>query len=297
MISPSSVSGFMNQIFKNNIMRITTLLLLILLHVEIHAQTCCNAGSAGTFAFAQDKEFIMAHAEPLPFKHPADADLQSFTFSCKDGKEGKGIKKEGTMKKYLLIFHEWWGLNDYIKEQVSHWHRKLGGKVTVIALDMYDGKVASDRETAARLMQALSENRSTALIEGILNTIPENASVATLGWCMGGGLSLQAAISGEKKVKACVMYYGMPEMDTEKLKKLKAPVYGIFAGRDKWITKKVADDFFEAMGKANKEYRFESYDADHAFANPSNPNYDKKYAADAESKVTGFIKKQLGGII
>ena len=97
------------------------------------------------------------------------------------------------MKKYLLIFHEWWGLNDYIKEQVGHWHRKLGGKVTVIALDMYDGKVASDRETAAGLMQALNENRSTALIEGILNTISEDASVATLGWCMGGGLKIGRA--------------------------------------------------------------------------------------------------------
>jgi carboxymethylenebutenolidase len=104
-------------------------------------------------------------------------------------------------------------------------------------------------------------------------------------------------MAGGYKVKACAMYYGMPEMDPDKLKRLKAPVYGIFAQRDKWITQKVVDDFYQAMAKANRELRYESFDADHAFANPSNPDYNKKMAFEAEMKISGFIKKQLGGIL
>jgi carboxymethylenebutenolidase len=276
---------------------ISILFSLLLFFQQGNSQSCCQAPGGGMSEFSSDKNFALAHAEPLPFNRPADAEVLPFTFSCKDGKEGKGVKKEGTMKKYLLLFHEWWGLNEYIKEQVSYWHKKMGGKVTVIAVDMYDGKVANDRETASGLMNALSAARSEALIEGILATIPEEGTIATLGWCMGGGLSLQAAMAGGYKVKACAMYYGMPEMDSDKLKRLKAPVYGIFAQRDKWITQKVVDDFYQAMAKANRELRYESFDADHAFANPSNPDYNKKMAFEAEMKISGFIKKQLGGIL
>lgn len=275
-------------------MKISLLNLILLMPFSVLAQTCCHSGAEGMQAFAKDKEFLLAHAEPIPYKNPADTELQNFSFACKDGKEGLGVKKQGSMNKYLIIFHEWWGLNDYIKEQMSYWHKKLGGKVTVIAPDLYDGQVTGDRTQASALMEALTESRSQAIIEGVLNTIPEDAWVASLGWCMGGGYSLQAGISGGKKMKACVMYYGMPELNEEKLSKIRASVYAIFAGRDKWITPKMTGDFYKAMKKANREYRFEVFDAEHAFANPSNPNYDKRNAEDAEKKIMTFIKQKLG---
>jgi len=263
---------------------------------QLQAQNCCS-NAQGMAAFANDSEFLLAHANPLPYTKSLDPGIVAYTFACSDGKEGRAVKKEGTTKRFLILFHEWWGLNEYIKEQVGYWHKKMGGKVSVIAIDMYDGKTATDREAASALMENLSTARSQVLIEGLLATLPDDGMVATLGWCMGGGLSLQAGITGGSKIKACVLYYGMPEMDPEKLRKLRAPVYAIFAQRDQWVNQKVIDDFYKAMGKANREYRYDSFDADHAFANPSNPNYDQKKAQEAEAKISAFIKKQFGGIL
>ena len=89
------------------------------------------------------------------------------------------------------------------------------------------------------------------------------------------------------------MYYGMPETDMAKLKSLHCDVLGLFANMDKWINPEVVKTFQDNMEKAGKKLIVKSYNADHAFANPSNPKYDKASAEDANQAAVKFIKAKL----
>src|SRR5207248_783763 len=115
----------------------------------------------------------------------------------------------------------------------------------VCALDLFDGKVATTREDAAKYMQGLTQERGTALIDGIFVYFGKDMHFGTIGWCMGGGWSMQAALRGGIQVDLCVIYYGMPETDSVKLASLHAHVLGFFANKDKWITPQVVNDFKE----------------------------------------------------
>jgi carboxymethylenebutenolidase len=89
------------------------------------------------------------------------------------------------------------------------------------------------------------------------------------------------------------MYYGMPELDVAKLKSLNGPVLGIFGKKDGWINPEKVKEFEAAMKKASKKLTVKMYDADHAFANPSNPKFDKVASADAHAAAVSFLKKYL----
>ena len=89
------------------------------------------------------------------------------------------------------------------------------------------------------------------------------------------------------------MYYGMPEKDIDKLRNLHADVLGIFANKDQWISPKVVDEFAANMKKADKKLILKQYDADHAFANPSNPSFDKTAKEDAYENTLAFFKARL----
>ena len=278
--------------------------LSFLLSCKAFSQSCCNMPKAvGTEAFAlltQDKKFIATHLEPDPFilEMPMGKDI---TFKTPDGKEGYAyiIEAAKPTDKFLFVIHEWWGLNDYIKQESEKWYKTLGN-VTVIALDLYDKKVASTRDSAAKYMGMVKTERATAIIQGAIGyatteaeKINEKPEIATVGWCFGGGWSLQASLLCGLKAKACVMYYGMPEESREKLDNLQAPVLMIWPEQDKWINKDVVTKFEATMKKAGKKIEVIPYNADHAFANPSNPKYSKEFADDAFNKASAFIKKHL----
>ena len=133
-------------------------------------------------------------------------------------------------------------------------------------------KVAATADMAGKYMGEVKEERAKAIIAGAEVYAGNNAKFATIGWCFGGGWSLQAALLGGKQAVACVMYYGMPEKDPAKLSALNADVLGLFATKDAWITPQVVKDFEVNMNKAGKKITVKNFDADHAFANPSNPN-------------------------
>lgn len=213
-------------------------------------------------------------------------------FKCSDGKDARAFQiltPYGT-NKYLLVFHEWWGLNTQIKEEAVRLFKTLRDW-NVIAVDLYDGKSTLQREEAAALMQNLDSKRAETIIQGILKKIGKNARIATIGWCMGGGWSLQAAIMGGKQTLGCVMYYGFPEKDVEKLKKLQSDVLFINALQDEWINKETVDEFKNNMKAAGKKLQVIDYDAPHAFANPSNPGHNKAFTEDAMKKVIQYLQK------
>ena len=108
-----------------------------------------------------------------------------------------------------------------------------------------------------------------------------------IGWCFGGGFSLNLALA-EPDLDAAVIYYGRLVTDPEKLKAIRAPILGIFGNLDKSIPPDMVKEFGQALTKAKVRHEILQYDANHAFANPSGANYDEKSAAAAWEKVRGF---------
>lgn len=254
--------------------------------------SCCTLHPSNEFAMlGKDEGFKSAHAEPLKKEFKGDTG-ENITFDCKDGMKANGFEiiQNKNSTKYLLVFHEWWGLNAYIKEEAEKLAKSLPDW-NVIAVDLYDGKVANTREDAAALMQNLDPKRAENIIEGLKKKLGADTQIATIGWCMGGGWSLQAALAGGKQTVACVMYYGFPEKDLSKLKNLNSDVIFINATQDEWITKEVVDEFKTNMKQANKKLTVKDYNAPHAFANPSNPKYNKAYTEDAMKAVIAYISK------
>ena len=257
-------------------------------------KSCCSANASNQFAtFVTDHDFIRAHAQPTPFSHEADSGA-FVTFRTPDDSVGRAFEVRPTKPthKVLLVIHEWWGLNDYIQREAERLGQELGD-VMVLALDLYDGKVAATPEEAGTLMGGVKPERAAAIIKGAIEYAGAKARIGTLGWCFGGGWSLQAALLGGKQASACVIYYGMPELDPERLRNLNAPVLGIFAKQDNWITPAKVKEFEKAMKQAKKQLVTRMYDAVHAFANPSNPKFDKKAAGDAHKQAIDFLKKNL----
>ncbi len=238
-------------------------------------------------AFANDKNFLAAHPSPLPVALAGKGKM--IEFPVVGGANGRGylVKARKKTDKYLLLFQEWWGLNDYVKNEAAMWSKELG--INVLAIDLYDGKVAVTAEEAGKLMQANDPARSSALILGAAKHLGEKANFRTLGWCFGGGWSLQAALLLKDKTKACVMYYGMPEKDVAKLKTLASDAIFIHPKKDQWINDQVVTEFENNMKSAGKTVKVYHYDADHAFANPSSPRYNESSAKESRVVVKAYL--------
>jgi len=238
-------------------------------------------------AFANDPKFLDAHPAPLPVEAVHQGKMIEFPVA--GGTNGRGflMTSHGNTNKYLLLFHEWWGLNDYVKNETSMWCHELG--INVLAIDLYDGKLATTPEDAGKLMQANDPVRAAAIIEGAAKHLGDKADFRTMGWCFGGGWSLQAALLLKDKNKACVMYYGMPEKDVEKLKGLASDVLFIHASQDQWITDQVVAEFETNMKSAKKTVTVSRYDANHAFANPSSPRYNELSAKASRAVVKAYL--------
>jgi carboxymethylenebutenolidase len=106
-------------------------------------------------------------------------------------------------------------------------------------------------------------------------------------------LSLQSALAEGKQAVGCVMYYGRPELDVEKLKSLNVDVLGIFGSQDTGIPPATVAKFEESMKAAGKGVTIKMYDAVHGFANPSNPKHDPVATADAYKNSIGYLKKKF----
>jgi carboxymethylenebutenolidase len=258
-----------------------------------NSKSCCSTASAEFAMLGSDAKFQAAHLSPEPI-HFIPSTGKDITFPASDGKDARAfyIKSEKPTNKYLLVVHEWWGLNDHIKKESERLANELNG-VNVIAVDLYDGMLATNAEEAGRMMQMVKAERAESIIRGALNYAGKDAQFQTIGWCFGGAWSLQASILAGKNSVGCVMYYGTPEKDMERIKMLNAPVLGIFASKDTWITKEIVDKFESDMKAAGKQITIQWYDADHAFANPSNPKHDKVATEDANKLALQFLKQNF----
>jgi carboxymethylenebutenolidase len=274
-----------------------TVFLFILFASTAFAQkrSCCVPDiTAATTEMASNATFASLHTNPLPYRLQEQTG-KMVTFPTDDGTTGSAYHIRAAKQasgKALFIFHEWWGLNDYIKKEAENFHLEFPD-LDIYAIDLYDGQVAETKEKAQQLVAQLKDNRVRAIIRGAYTLVGSKTEIATLGWCMGGTWSLQAALMGEKQVKACVMYYGMPETSIDKLKKLNCDVLGIFGRKDHFINTEVVRTFQANMQTAGKKLTVFTYGADHAFANPSNPQFDKEATKDAHQKVIAYLKDNL----
>jgi carboxymethylenebutenolidase len=249
------------------------------------------------------------HARDQPAASPAaQADAaapiksQAVVYATVNGREISGYlaypaSAEGGLPA-VLVFHEWWGLNDNIRSMAD---QLAGQGYVALAADLYGGQAAAQPEAARALMEqalkdkdAMGQNLRQA--HAYLKEQIKATRVGTIGWCFGGGVSLQAALAVPDGVDATVIYYGHVGGDAEALKPLKAPVLGIFGGADQGIPVESVKAFEAALKGLGKPVTIHIYDgAGHAFANPSGGNYKADAAADAWQKSLAFLAEHLKG--
>lgn len=196
----------------------------------------------------------------------------------------------------LIVIHEYWGLNDWVKEQAG----KLADRGYVaLAIDLYRGKVADNPDMAHELMRGVPEDRALRDLRSaydFLGAQPKvkNDRIGSIGWCMGGGYSLDTALA-EPRLAATVINYGRFATDPSALKKINAAILGNFGGQDRGITPEDVKKFQQTMERLGKKIDVKIYpDAGHAFENPNNKQgYRADDAADAWQRTVDFLAANL----
>lgn len=196
----------------------------------------------------------------------------------------------------IIMIHEWWGLNDNIRSMAE---RLAGEGYIVLAVDLFGGDVATTPGEARIKMLAVVENPEPASenIRKAYDFVSATAGaprVGSLGWCFGGGWSLNTAMLFPDGLDATVIYYGQVTDDEEKLREINAPILGFFGAEDKGITVESVQLFEAALERLRKNFEIHIYPgADHAFANPSGTAYNAEAAEDAWQKTVEFLNLHL----
>jgi carboxymethylenebutenolidase len=259
--------------------------------------TVCHGALQEFGNMAIDPSYVALHGNQPGIHFISNAGGKMISYKTPDGKTATAfeIKAKKKSNKWLFVYQEWWGLNDQIKQEAEKYYQALNGEVNVLAPDMYDGKVTSKPEEAGQFMQAATKSpeRLQAIIKGAIGYAGTKAKFASVGWCFGGSLSLSSAMAEGTQAAGCVMFYGFPEKDVEKLKTLKCDVLGLFGSKDGYINVPVVEEFQKNMETAGKKIEVKIYDAGHGFCNPSNPSYNKDATDDAFAKATTYLKDKL----
>jgi len=196
----------------------------------------------------------------------------------------------------ILVIHEWWGLNDWVKEQAS----KLADQGYVaLAVDLYRGKVATTPDEAHEIMRGVPEDRAKRDLHAAFEFLSSQPDVkkdriGAIGWCMGGGYSLDVALQ-EPSLAADVINYGHLATDPQALQKINAPILGLFGAQDRGIPAADVHQFAQALKQMGKTIEVKIYDdAGHAFENPNNTTgYREADAADASRRTADFLASTL----
>jgi carboxymethylenebutenolidase len=193
----------------------------------------------------------------------------------------------------IIMVHEFWGLNDNIKDMAE----KLASHgYIVFAVDLYDGQVAATSDEARQLMGSFDQQQYTDNMNTAVAYLEENYNpqmIGSIGWCFGGGQSLQLALNNEN-MDATVIYYGQLVTDKEELSKISWPVLGIFAALDQGIPPEKVNEFKAALDELQIQNEIHIYpDVNHAFANPSGDRYAPEAAKDAWQKTLEFFDSNL----
>lgn len=193
----------------------------------------------------------------------------------------------------LVVIHEWWGLNDNIRSMT----RRLAGEgYRALAVDLYGGAVASTSDSARTLTSRVVGGEARANLRQAHEWLTERESprVASIGWCFGGGWSLQTALELPSALDAAVVYYGRLVTEPERLAALEMPLQGHFGADDGSIPVEQVRRFeavLDSLGTPAEMYVYEG--AGHAFANPSGTRYAPGAARQAWRRTVRFLGEHL----
>jgi carboxymethylenebutenolidase len=196
----------------------------------------------------------------------------------------------------LVVIHEWWGLNDWVKEQAQ----KLASQgYAALAIDLYRGKVTNSPEEAHELMRGVPEDRARRDLLAAYDYLASRPDIkknkiGAIGWCMGGGYALDLALD-QPRLAVDVINYGHLATDEAELKKINAKILGNFGGQDRGITPDSVKTFEEQLKKLGKSVDIKIYpDAGHGFENPNNKEgYRAPDALDAWNRTVAFLNANL----
>jgi len=225
---------------------------------------------------------------------------EQVVYATVDGSEVTGYlaRPEGAAEGVpgLIVIHEWWGLNDNV-ETMARRFADLG--YAALAVDLYGGETADDPDGARALMQSVIDEPGPAednlrQAYAYLGERLGAPSIGVVGWCFGGGWSLQSALM-LPELDAAVIYYGRLVTDRDQLATLDTPILGLFGAEDQGIPVDQVREFEAALAELGKPHTIEIYDgAGHAFANPSGTRYQPQAAEDAWEKTKAFLAEHLG---
>lgn len=196
----------------------------------------------------------------------------------------------------VIMIHEWWGLNDNVRAMAE---RLAGEGYIVLAVDLFAGTTATSPEQARQQALKVVENpdKANENLRQAYEFVSQTAGaprIGSLGWCFGGGWSLNAAMLFPEELDAAVIYYGQVTDDVEKLLPIGAPILGLFGAADKGIPVESVKSFEAALNRLRKNHTIHIYPgAEHAFANPSGNAYDAEAAEDAWQKTLEFLDLHL----
>lgn len=280
-------------------MRFPILVLLLMLTAVAVADDAADRDYALRMAqaHASDEPVSNEASETQP-AHPVKGTTVHYATINGNTVEGYLARPEGAEGPLpgVIVIQEWWGLNDNIRAMAD---RIAGEGYAALAVDLYNGQVAADAQGARALMQEAMANPDTVkdnLRQAYAYLTDELSApgVGTVGWCFGGGWSLQTALLFPDQVDATVVYYGRLVTDPEQLQTLEMPILGLFGAEDRGIPVESVRQFESALNDLGKDATIVVYDgADHAFANPSGTRYNAEAAEDAWTKTTEFFARHL----
>ena len=196
----------------------------------------------------------------------------------------------------IIVIQEWWGLVDHIKDVAD---RFAAAGFTALAPDLYDGQTTESPDEAGKLMMALEIEGASRYLKGAIEYLLSHDSVTapkvgTVGFCMGGQLSLYAACANPS-VGACVDFYGIHPQVKPDLARLRAPVLGFFAEQDDFVPPAAARSLEADLRAAGHEVEFTIFEgADHGFFNDTRHQaHHTAYAQECWDRMLKFFNQHL----
>ena len=192
----------------------------------------------------------------------------------------------------IVMIHEWWGLNDNIKETAEELAQS---GYRVLAVDLYEGVVATTSEHARALSSSIDKEEALTNMKAATAYLRARGAskIASLGWCFGGARSLELSLSDED-LDATVIYYGQLITDTDQLAGIDQPVLGIFGEEDTSIPVATVQEFDAALDSLVVQNVMLMYPfVGLSFANPSGIFYAIVATEDAWNKTLQFLATNL----
>ncbi len=227
---------------------------------------------------------------------------KTVTYKRPDGKSVDAYLAEAATPNApgIIVIQEWWGLNEQIRGVAD---RYAAAGYTALVPDLYRGKSTVEAAEAEHLMGELDFGDAAGQdIRGAVQHLKRSGctQVGVTGYCMGGALTLLAAVN-VPEADAAVVWYGVPPLEYVDPSRIGIPLLGHFAVRDQAFPIARVGELEQKLRDAGTEFEFHRYDAEHGFANETQvgPNrfklveYDPEAAALAWTRTLGFFERHL----